>query len=295
MSEAHKRRWGDRRDGYKVKVPGLQTVMACLMPNRTDCECYLHDKFDVTELLQYIEQKNQEHPEYRITMFHCFVTALTKMFRERPLMNRFIQGGSIYERYEISVAFVAKRRFADHAEEALMFMTPKGSENLDDIAKRIIGDVKETRKSEKATGGVDELLDKFAAMPKLLMMFLIWIVRVMDFWGVNPKAITDGDPNYSSIFLSNLGSIKGPAVYHHLNNYGTNSFMLTIGTLHKEEVIMPDGSKQIRDFVDFGVTIDERIGDGFYFVRSLKLVKYLFAHPEILEEPLEAPSGFDYN
>ena len=39
MSETRKRRWGDRRDGYKVKVPGLQTVMACLMPNRTDCEC----------------------------------------------------------------------------------------------------------------------------------------------------------------------------------------------------------------------------------------------------------------
>jgi hypothetical protein len=200
----------------------------------------------------------------------------------------------MYERYDISVAFVAKRRFAENGEEALMFMTPKDTDNLDSISKKIVGDVKETRKSEVATGGVDELLDKFAAMPKLLMMFLIWIIRCLDFWGINPKFITDGDPNYSSIFLSNLGSIKCPAVYHHLNNYGTNSFMLTIGTMHKEKVIMDDGSEQIRDFVAIGVTIDERIGDGFYFARSLKLVKYLFAHPQLLDEPLAQPSNFDY-
>ena len=70
--------------------------------------------------------------------------------------------------------------------------------------------------------------------------------------------------------------------------------MLTIGTMHKEKVIMPDGSEQVRDLVDIGVTIDERIGDGFYFARSLKLVKHLFAHPEMLDEPLSTPSNFDY-
>ena len=111
---------------------------------------------------------------------------------------------------------------------------------------------------------------------------------------MNPKAITDGDSNYSSVLLSNLGSIRGPAVYHHLNNYGTNSIMITVGTLHKEEMLMPDGHKEIRDVLEIGVTIDERIGDGFYFVRSLKLVKHIFAHPELLDQPLGIPSGFDY-
>ena len=201
----------------------------------------------------------------------------------------------MYERYDVSLAFVAKRRFTEHAEEALMFMVPKDEDTIFDIAKKIVGDVQEERKSEHATGGVDELLDKFAAMPRPVMMFLIWIIRCMDFWGVNPKFITDGDPNYSSIFMSNLGSIKCPSVYHHLNNYGTNSFMCTIGTLHKEEVLMDDGHKEIRDIVEVGVTIDERIGDGFYFARSLKLLKYIFAHPELLEKPLAEPSGFDYH
>ena len=116
----------------------------------------------------------------------------------------------------------------------------------------------------------------------------------MDFWGVNPKAVTEGDPNYTTILTSNLGSIQCPSVYHHLNNYGTNSVMITIGTLHKEEVLMPDGTKEIRDVVDIGATLDERIADGFYFARSLKLIKHIFAHPELLEKPLGEGSGFEY-
>ena len=57
---------------------------------------------------------------------------------------------------------------------------------------------------------------------------------------------------------------------------------------------MPDGSKQIRDLVDIGATLDERIADGFYFARSLKLMKHIFAHPELLERPIGEDSGFTY-
>lgn len=295
MSETqYKRKWGDRRDGRRIKMPGLQTVMTTLMPNRTDCEVFLNDRIDVTELLKYIDRKNEQDPSLKRTFFHCVVAMAARMVRERPILNRFVQGSRIYERYEVSIAFVAKRKFEETAEEALLFFVPKDEDKLDDVSRMIIGDVTEARKSEHATGGVDELLDKFAAMPRLLMMFLIRIIRWMDFWGVNPKFITQGDPNYSTVFLSNLGSIKCPAVYHHLNNYGTNSIMITIGTIHEEEVLMPDHTKEIRKIVELGITIDERIGDGFYFARSLKLLHHMCAHPELLDRPIGEPSGFRY-
>ena len=290
-----KRHWGDRRDGRWVKdVPGLQTVMAHILPNRTDCEVYLHESFDITELLPYLEKKNAEHPEYKTTVFHALIMSVARMIRERPKMNRFIQGRRMYERYEISLSFVAKRRFRDDGEEALMFFVPRDDETLDSFSRRIVSDVRETRKSESSTGGIDAVIDGFAKIPRLLLMRALRIVRWLDFWGINPKALTDGDPNYSTVLLANLGSIQGPAVYHHLNNYGTNSIMVTVGTIHKEERIMPDGSKQVRDVVDIGATLDERIGDGFYFVRSLKLVKHIFAHPELLDRPLNEPSNFDF-
>ena len=294
MAEEYRKKWGDRRDARWVKAPGLQTVMGYLFPKRTDCEVYLNDQIDATELVKYLEKRNLEHPEIKTTIFHCAITGLARMLRERPLMNRFIQGYRLYERDEISLSFVAKRRFADGAEETLMYLIPEDTDSLDDISKRIVGDVREARKSEHATGGIDELLDKFAALPRLVLIIAIRIIRWLDFWGINPKALTDGDPNYSSILITNLGSIKCPAVYHHLNNYGTNSIMIAVGTLHKEEVLMPDGTKQIRDMIDIGATLDERIADGFYFARSLKLIKHIFAHPELLEQPLGEPSGFVY-
>ena len=134
----------------------------------------------------------------------------------------------------------------------------------------------------------------FAKLPRLLLIIVFRIIRWLDFWGLMPKALTEGDTNYSTVLVSNLGSIKCPAVYHHLNNYGTNSIMVTLGTLHKEEMLMPDGTRQVRDVVDIGATLDERIADGFYFARSLKLIKYVFGHPELLDRPLSEPSGFEY-
>ena len=294
MSETKKRKWGDRRDGRWVKAPGLQTVMAYLMPKRTDCEVYLNDKLDATELLQYLEQKNAQHPEFKTTVFHCMIMSMARMVRERPKMNRFIQGYRMYERDEISISFVVKRRFSDGGEESLMVLVPKDDDTLDTVSRKIVGDVKETRRSETSTGGVDALLDGFAKLPRPILMLAIRIIRYLDFWGINPKVLTQGDPNYTTILCSNLGSIKAPAVYHHLNNYGTNSVMVTVGTLHKEEMVMPDGTKAIRDVIDFGATLDERIADGFYFARSLRLMKHIFAHPELLDQPLGQPSGFQY-
>ncbi len=287
-------RWGDRRDGKRVTAPGLQTVMTALFPNRTDAEVYLNDTLDATELIKYLEKKNEGREDGKMTIFHCMITALARMLVERPMMNRFIQGYRIYERNEISLSFVAKRRFADGAEETLMYLVPEMTDTVNEISKKIIGDVREARKSEHATGGIDELLDRFAALPRPVFAASVRIIRWLDFWGKNPKFLTDGDPNYSSILVSNLGSIKCPSVYHHLNNYGTNSIMVTIGTLHKEEYLFEDGHKEIRDVIDIGATLDERIGDGFYFARSLKLLKHICAHPEILEKPLNEPSGFDY-
>lgn len=290
-----KHRFGDRRDGRWVRdVPPIQTIMANLMPNRADSEVYLSDTFDATNLMKYLERKNSEHPEYKTTIFHCLVLCIARMIHERPVMNRFVQGRRIYQRDEISISFVCKRRFTEEAEEALMVLYPKGNDNIDSISRRIVGDVGETRRSEKKGGGIDGAISAFSKIPRLLMIPTFGIIRMLDFWGLMPKALTDGDINYTTVLCTNLGSIKCPSIYHHLNNYGTNSIVVAIGALHKAEVVSEDGQKEMRDVIDLGVTLDERIGDGFYFARSLKLVHYILEHPELLDKPLDEASGFDY-
>ena len=49
-----KRKWGDRRDGRRVKAPGLQTIMCYLWPYRTYCEVYRYDNVAATALLRYL-------------------------------------------------------------------------------------------------------------------------------------------------------------------------------------------------------------------------------------------------
>lgn len=291
-----KRRWGDRKDARYVRdVTGLATLIFHLMPKRTDSEIYLNDKLDVTELVRFIEKKNAQHDNYKTTIFHCVVTAVTRMIRERPRMNRYVQGRRLYERDKISLCFMAKRRFADEAEEAFMYFVPGDEDSIDEISHRIYGDVREARSHEHAEGGFDATIDKFAKLPRPLLAFVFGFVKILDYFGRVPQSLKEGDSNYSTVLLSNLGSIRGPAVYHHLNNYGTNSIMITIGTLHKEELLMPDGTHRMRDVLDYGVTLDERISDGFYMVRSLRLINYIFAHPELLDQPLGVPSGFNYD
>ncbi len=292
--EKQPRKMGDRRDGVWVKdAPGLNVIMANLYPNRTDCEVYLRQDIDVTELLKYIDAKNGPDAPYKTTLFHCFVAMVARVLNERPFLNRFIQGRRVYQRDEITVSFIAKRRFADHSEEALMQYKAKGSDTLEDISRFIVGEVHEMRKESSATG-IDNTINQFAKMPRLLLMLAIRIVRWLDFWGKVPKALSEGDSNCASVLLSNLGSIRCPSVYHHLNNYGTTSVLITIGTIRKEHVIMPDGTTQIRDIVDIGATLDERIADGFYFARSLKLIQHICANPELLERPLEEDSHYEY-
>ena len=295
MAETYKRRWGDRRDGKWLRdIPGLQSIMAHLWPNRTDREVCVFDKLDATELVKYLAEKNSTHPDYKTTIFHCYLYGVAKMLNERPKMNRFIAGRRFYEHNEISLSFVAKRRFEDHSEESLMYFVPEENETLDSFSYKISGVVHKMREHENTVGGIDGVLDSFAKLPRIFLILIVRIVRWMDFWGIVPRALTEGDPNYSSVLASNLGSIKAPTVYHHLNNYGTLSIMTTLGELHKEEVVMPDGSKEIRDIVEFSATFDESIADGFYYTRSLKLLKHIFLNPQLFDAPLSEPSGFDY-
>ena len=292
MSE--KKKWGDLKYATWIKdTPGLNTIMMHLWPRRTACEVYISDTIDVTEVMKYIEEENKKHPEYHTTIFHCVVTAVARMLMEREKMNYFVQGRRLYKRDEISLGFVAKRHFSDGAEESLLVLKPKETDTLSDISKQIFGDVTKERQ-KKSADGINQTIDSFAALPRPILMFALGIIKRLDFYGKVPSSLREGDTHYVSVLLSNLGSIHCPSVYHHLCDYGTNSIVVTIGTVHKEERVMPDGTKQERDILDIGCTIDERIADGFYFARSLKLIHHTMAHPELLEVPLNVPSGYDY-
>ena len=287
-----RKRFGDRRDGRRIRdLDGLHAVMPHLMPHRADAEVYLAAEMDVTEALDYIRRKNEGEEEYRATLFHCFVMAVAKTVWMRPLLNRFVSGRRLYQRDEITLSFVVKRRFEDRSAESLMVTTAREDWTLSEVTQKIVGKVHQVR--EQGSYGVDGALNAVGRLPRWLIALIVWGYRTLDFFGRVPRSLAAGDPNYATVLLSNLGSIQSPAVYHHLNNYGTNSILVTIGTIHKKEVFREDGSRTVRDIVEVGITLDERIADGFYFGRSWKIVQHLLSHPELLDRPLKEEIDFE--
>ena len=93
------------------------------------------------------------------------------------------------------------------------------------------------------------------------------------------------DPNYSTCFISNLGSIGLKAGYHHLCNWGTNSIFVVLGEKKLTPVYDNEGNMEMKETMDIGLTLDERIADGYYYSKTVKLVKYLLHNPELLETP----------
>ena len=226
-------------------------------------------------------------------MFHCVIVAVARTIKMRPLLNRYISGKRYYMRHDISMGFTIKKRFADHAEESLMIYRPKDNENVCAITDRLCPQVKEAKREDKGQS-VDDILNIVKKLPKPIMTAFMWFMNFADNHGLMPKAFSSVDTNYVTVLLSNLGSIKCDAVYHHLNNFGTNGIVITIGEIHKELIPDETGQTSVRDVMNIGVTLDERIADGFYFARSLKLIKHLFKNPQLLDKTLGEEIDFEF-
>jgi len=276
-----------RRDGKRVRWPdGYHNILPYIMPKRTEAEVSMTEQFDVTDLVKYMAERNEKEGT-NLKIFHAICTAVARTVYHRPKLNYFISGRTYYERPDITLSFVVKQKFEDEADETLMFLKVDPDMNFDSISKLIIGDVTKVRKEKSNV--LDKLMNFFGSLPRPFLEAFFGSLRVLEYHGIMPKALTAGDPNYSSVLLSNLGSIRSDSCYHHLSNYGTCSVMITIGVLHKEQKLMEDGTWQPRDVINCTFTIDERLADGFYYAKSLRIAKYMLEHPEVMNEPISKP------
>ena len=97
--EKHKKRWGDRKDGWWLRdMPSMNQFTAHLYPNRADNEAYITEDIDLRPIEAYLAKKNEGRTEDKYTYFHVVSAAIAKAFVLRPRMNRFIANNWIYER-----------------------------------------------------------------------------------------------------------------------------------------------------------------------------------------------------
>ena len=280
-----KRRFGDRKDGRLLReLDSMHFMVPLLYPNRCDNEAFISERIDLTRVEEYLEKKNADDPEYQYNLFQVLVTAFLKVLTLRPKMNRFIANKNVYQRYEASAAFVVKKLFADNGAEALAFVHAEDGDTIDTVHQKIYAQVSTCRsdKPDPSTGA----MDVFNKMPRFLSKFIISVICWLDRHGWVPQSLIETDPYYSSVLLTNLGSIKLHSGYHHLTNWGTMSVFVVVGEKKKRPFYQDDGSVDMRMSIDLGLTIDERIADGYYYSKTVRLLKKLLEQPELLERPL---------
>lgn len=279
-----KRKHGDRKDGVLLrKLDSLHFITGIIYPDRCDNEAFISECIDLTNANAYLEKKNAGNPEYKYNLFQLIVAALIKTITLRPKMNRFIVNGNFYQRNEVSASFVVKKLFADNGAEALAFIHAKDDDTVDTIHDSIYQQVSVCR-SDKIDGST-ESMDIFNKMPRWLSKFIVHVIMFLDRHGWVPKGLIETDPYYSSCVISNLGSIKLHSGYHHLTNWGTCSMFCLIGEKKLRPFFNDDGTYEMKDSVDIGLTIDERLADGYYYSKTIKLFRKLLENPELLELP----------
>ena len=250
MEKTTKRRRGDRKDGVLLRnLDGMHFITPIIYPNRCDNEAYISETIDLTNMNAYLQKKNAQSADFPYTMFHIIVAALIKTITLRPKMNRFIANKNFYQRNGVSASFVVKKQFADEAAEALAVVRGKDESTLDTIHEDLrhqIMDCKDMTKTDTST----DFMDIFNRMPRWLGKFIVWILTRLDVHGWIPASIIETDPYYCTVVI-----------------------------------FKPDGSYEMHEMLDLGLTIDERLADGYYYSKTIKLLRKLLENPELLETP----------
>ena len=289
MPETKKKKWGDRPDAVWLKdLPSMNRIMPCIMPNRADNEAYISVDIDYKPLEAYLAKKNEGLTEDKYTFFHVIACAIGKAFVLRPKMNRFVCNKRVYQRNDITVAFTVKKKFDDRAEEALAQFKIGEKETMDSFHEKIMKVIHVTKSDTEKDTSTDAM-DIISKLPQWVINLVAGFVLWLDKHGWAPQSLIGSDPNHAAIFLSNLGSIGLEVGYHHLVNWGTNSCFIVLGKKHMKMIHNADGTEELKEVIPLGITLDERIADGYYYSGTVALVKKLLENPELLDMPADTP------
>lgn len=291
-TEKTRRRWGDRRDATLVReIDSMHAFMPVILPGRCDNEACLEEIVDVEKIQAYVDKKNASNPDYKYTFFHVIAAAIAKTIYLRPKMNRFYAGDRLYQRNRIVLSFTAKKRFSDNGEEALVFLPCDGETTIDTLHDMLCEKVSYIRKDGNQDHTTD-MMDIFVKMPRWLLRIVRRVLFFLHYYDLTPRELIKEDPYQATVFLSNLGSIKLNAAYHHLAEWGTNSIFGVIGRKHQRVVVNEEGRAEIREVLKLSITLDERIADGYYYSKTIRLLHKILQNPEVLDNP--AKEEIDY-
>lgn len=285
-NKKRKRRFGDRNDGRRIrtKTP-IEYVQSYIMPDRIGASNYIRDSIDVENIDKYIQQKRREGLK-GFGFMHVFVASYIRVISQRPGINRFIAGQRTYTRDEVIVNMIVKKDMALDAPETALKLTFKPDATAYDVYEQMTEKINEIKESE-GESSFDGLAKILNYIPGILLKFAVWLLKLMDYFGLLPKFLIDLSPFHGSLFITSMASLGIPPIYHHLYDFGTLPVFCAFGAKNTKREIQKDGSIKETKYIDYTVVSDERICDGFYYASALKLMKVYMKRPQVLDKPPE--------
>lgn len=271
-----------RADGKKTKnVMPMYRVATHLMSRRYDAMNMITLDIPLEPIRKYLNRKKKEG----IFMSHMglFIAAYLRTLSEFPNLNRFVVNKKIYSRNEISVAMVVLKS-GDINQETMSKMYFELEDTSFTVQQKIDEYVTENRKAD-ASNGTDKIINTLLSIPGLLNVG-VKLFKLMDRYGLLPKAIIDVSPFHESLLITNLASIRTNHIYHHTYDFGTTGIAMAMGNL-RDVPKRRGGEVVLERCIPVGLVMDERIATGVYFAQAFRKFREYLSDPAKLELPPE--------
>ncbi|MCI8514794.1 MAG: 2-oxo acid dehydrogenase subunit E2 [Lachnospiraceae bacterium] len=287
-----KKRWGDRKDGSKVRnLDPMTRMTGYIMKDKVDAWVLFEEDLDITQTQEFVREHKEEIPG--LSLYHVLFASLVRTISQTPQINRFCYHNNVYARNEIKIAMTVKKGLKQDSDRTLI--TPKFSpdDTLADVTKRINDEIKKidrtVQKVEEDNNktSFDRLELALSLIPDFVLRFVIWLLKALDRRGYLPRKLTDLSPFHSSLFITNMGSFGMDSVYHHIYEFGTVSGFGGMGMKKIRYEENRNGEKIRKVYIPFKFVIDERICDGYTYGVAFKQIKSYMARPETLLAPPE--------
>ena len=275
--------FGKRYDGVKVKgLTITEKAGPFFMPDRIGAQQYITSTVRCEPIDKFIKEQRALGKDYTYT--DVLMASLVRLLYLRPKLNRFIMRNVVYEHKNIELCMVVKQKLIEEAEEFQLKFKFDGTETIEEV-RQILNDTIESNikkdASEHNTNKAASILNK---LPAWMFRFATGLLRWLDNRNMFTKLISETSCFHCSGFVTNLKSIKLDKIYHHLYNFGTCSLFVAMGKIKVAPYVKDYETVVAEKVFDLGITIDERVADGLYFSKTLRVWNDIFAHPECLLE-----------
>lgn len=279
-------RFGDRRDGYKLRtIDPFIRILPFIMPKRSDSLNMFSSRLEISVAEKYIRQKHEEGYK-NFGLLHLLLAAYVRTVSQRPAINRFVSGQQLYARKNIEIIMTVKKDMTLDSPETCIKMQFEPTATPIDVYNKFNQLALES-KADNSSNGVDQAAKFFNYIPRFLMKFAMFILRALDYYGLLPKFLLNISPFHGSLVVTSMGSLGIPPIFHHIYDFGNIPVFIAFGKRYRVNEINDDGSVKKSVYSDVCITTDERICDGFCYASAFKMVERLIRNPYKLDTPPE--------